>query len=401
MKKLSLSGVLLLALVVPFIMTYRIGPGETPYWLFGIIFALLLGYLVFAKLRSLLLWLVIILVIGSALVSAIIVRHQTAPVYGVHDIILQLESAVQFFLHGQNPYATTYFGTPLEQWHYSDTQINPALYHFVMMPWYLLFSLPFYFLAMPVLGYFDGRMPLVALFGALLVLTWRLLRGKPEQRRLFLVLLAFNPATLGYFLEGRSDIFAFTFLFWAWYLLEKRHYLLAGIPMALAFAVKQSAWLIFPLYLAFLWWASGKKLTVALKNLLPFAVVLGLVVGPFFLWDSKAFWDSTVGYLAGSTTNSYPVSGYGWGMVLNQLGVIKDLTAYYPFWIWQAAVCLPLILFLLFWLAKAPGVKQLIIYYGLFTFVFWYFSRYFNNSHLGYLSMVFLTGYFWPQNEKQ
>lgn len=397
MKKMSLSGVVLFALVIPFIMTYRIGPGETPYWLFGIIFALLLGYLVFSKIRSLFIWLVIILVIGSASVSAIIVRHQTAPVYGVHDIILQLESAIQFFLRGQNPYAITYFGTPLEQWHYSDRAINPALFHFVMMPWYLLFSLPFYFLVMPFLGYFDGRLPLVFLFGVLLIFAWRLLRRNSEQQRLFLVLLAFNPATLGYFLEGRSDMAVFSFLFMAWFLLEKRRYFLAGIPMALAFATKQSIWPIFPFYLIFLWLVSSKKLVATVKNLLPFVAVFTLITTPFFLWEPQKFLASTVFYLAGATANSYPVSGYGWGMVLYQAGIIKDLSAYYPFWLWQLAFGLPLMAGLLWWLAKMPGVSRLIICYGLFTFVFWYFSRYFNNSHLAYLSTVFITAYFWPK----
>ncbi len=400
MSKLSLSGVVLFALVIPFIMTYGIGPGSTPYWLFGIIFALLLGYLALAKFRSILLWLIIVLVIGSASFSAISVRHRTAPVYQVHDIVLQLESAVQFFLHGQNPYATTYFGTPLEQWHYSDIQINPALYHFVMMPWYLLFSLPFYFLSNSFFGFFDGRLPLVFLFGVLLVLAWRLLRRSPERHRLFLVLLAFNPATLGYFLEGRSDIFAFTFLFVALFLLDKKRYFLAGIPLALAFATKQSIWPIFPFYLAFLWLVSGRKIGMTVKNFLPFVVVFSLVVGPFFVWDPKAFLDSTVFYLSGTAPNSYPISGYGWGMVLGQIGVIENLHDYYPFWIWQLAICLPLALFLLRWLAKSYEVKRLIICYGIFTFVFWYFSRYFNNSHLGYLSMVFITAYFWPSKGK-
>lgn len=392
MGKLSLSGVVLFALVIPFIMTYRIGPGSTPYWLFGVIFALLLGYLIFGRLRSILLWLVIILVIGSASASAMIVRHQTAPVYGVHDIILQLESAIQFFLHGQNPYATTYFGTPLEQWHYSDTQVNPALYHFVMMPWYLLFSLPFYFLSISLFGFFDGRLPLLVLFGVLLVLAWRLLAGN-RQRRLFVTLLAFNPATLGYFLEGRSDIFVFTFLFMAWYSLYKGRYFLAGVPMALAFATKQSVWPIFPFYLAFLCLAGKNNWRQTLKNILPFVFTFGLVVLPFFLWAPQKFLDSTVFYLSGNVPNSYPVAGYGWGMVLAGTD--------YPSWIWQAAVGLPLVAILFFWLAKSPKVGRLIICYGVFTLVFWYFSRYFNNSHLGYLSMVFLTGYFWPGNDKE
>lgn len=407
--RIELASVLLLALVVPFIMTYRIGPGETPYLLFGLIFGLLLANLTTGlwgwpkakreKARSFLSWLIIITVIGSASLSAIIVRHRTSPIYQVHDMVLQQEAAIRFLLQGKNPYATSYFGTLLEQWHYSDTEVNPALFHFVMMPWYLLFSLPFYFASISLFSFFDGRLPLVFLFLGLLILAWRLLRSEGEKQRLFLSLLAFNPATLGYFLEGRADVFMFAFLFWAWYLLEKKRYGLAGIPLALALATKQSAWPVFPFYFGFLWLRNKKNWAKAIKDLLPFVFSFAAVVLPFALWNFGTFWESTVAYLAGSSLHSYPVSGYGWGMVLGQLGVIRETGSYYPFWIWQAAVCLPLMTVLLRWLAKSPVVWRLVFSYGVFTFVFWYFSRYFNNSHIGYLSMVFLTAYFWPKEK--
>lgn len=400
MKKISLSAVLLFALVVPFIMTYRIGPGETPYWLFGIIFGLLFSFLAIEKLKSIIWWLIVVLVIGSASYSAILVRHRTAPVYQVHDIILQQEAAIRFLLQGRNPYAVTYFNTPLESWHYSDTEVNPALFHFVMMPWYLLFALPFYFLSLPLFGFFDARFPLIFLFAVLLILAWRLLKKDFEQRRLFLTLLAFNPATLGYFLEGRSDVFAFTFLFLSWYWLTAERYALASVPLALALATKQSIWPILPLYLAFVWLKARKNWRETVKLVLPLFLTFGIVVLPFFFWQPRAFLESTVFYLNGSAEHSYPVAGYGWGMVLHQWGFIKDLHNYYPFWLWQAIFGLPLLVVLIRWLVKKPSVDKLIVAYGFLTMAFWYFSRYFNNSHLGYLSMVFISAYFWPKNGK-
>ena len=45
MNKISLSSVLILCLAIPFVMGYRISPGDTPYWLFGLIFLGLLSYL--------------------------------------------------------------------------------------------------------------------------------------------------------------------------------------------------------------------------------------------------------------------------------------------------------------------------------------------------------------------
>lgn len=408
MKTISLDSILLFALVIPFIMTYRLSPGDTSYFLFGLIFLGLFAYLLLdiIKIKEKLyflgkfwvLWLLIAGVIGGAFVSAMIVRNQTAPVYMVHDIILQQEAAIRFLLEGKNPYAVTYFGTPLEQWYYSSVDVNPALYHFVMQPFYLLFALPFYFLSIPIFSFFDGRMPLLFLFLSLLILAAKLVKDQ-SKRLLFLILLAFNPAMLGYTLEGRSDIFMFAFLFFGLFLLEKNRFFWAGVPIALAFAVKQSAWPILPFYLAFLYFRQ-KSFITTIKSLLPFMATLIIVIGPFLLWNTKAFLDSTVWYLSGGTANSYPVSGYGFGKLLLQLGAIKDAYQYYPFHIWQIVIVLPALIVLMKFFQKKPAVSRLILVYGIFLFIFWYFSRYFNNSHLGYLSLVFITAYFWPDTQK-
>lgn len=405
---IKLDSILLFALVIPFIMSVQLSPGETPFLLFGLIFFGLLFYLIldllklnsslYHKLKHGLLWFLMVVVLGSAFVSAIIVRHQTAPIYQVHDIILQQEGAIRFFLDGKNPYSVTYFGTPLEEWHYSPTEVNPALYHFVMSPFYLLFPLPFYFFSLPLFGFFDGRMPLFFLFLILLILSDLLIKGQ-DKKRLFLTLIAFNPAMLGYTLEGRSDIFMFAFLFLALFLLQKKRLSLSGIPMALAFSIKQSVWPILPFYLAYLFFKKKNFLTT-IKLLVPFIITVGVIIGPFLAWDAKAFLDSTIFYLSGNTPNSYPISGYGLGMLLYQLGIIKDLHQYYPFQIWQILIGLPLLVILIRFLKKAPTVSRLILVYGIFLFVFWYLSRYFNNSHLGYLSMVFITSYFWPEENQ-
>lgn len=415
MKQLSFSSVLLFPLVIYFVMQYRIGPGETPYWLFGFIFLLLLFYIVldllslkeklFHFLKNTTLWVVILTVLGSAFGSAIIVRHNAAPVYGVHDIILQQEAAIRYVIHGKNPYKETYFSTPMQDWHYSDTEVNPALYHFVMEPVYLFFAVPFYYLSNHTIGYFDGRIPLLFLFVSLLILAFLLVKDE-EKRRTLVTLLAFNPAMLGYTLEGRSDIYMFAFMFGGLFLLSKNKIFWAGIPVAFAFMVKQSIWPFFPLYLLYLVffaWREKKRVSSVivflLKNLSGFLVVCAICMLPFLVWDSKAYLDSTIFYLAGNDVHSYPISGYGLGMVLHQFGIIKNVHDYYPFTIWQVILGLPALGILGWWIYKKPTIPKLIFSYGIFLFIFWYLSRYFNNSHLGYLSMVFITAYFWPQKE--
>src|SRR3989344_2072055 len=167
MNLISIGAVLLFALSIPVVMGYRILPIEgTPYWLVGILFVLLTVNILRPKLIKFLLWPIIIIVLGATMWTAIVDRSKTAPVYGVHDIILQQETAMRFLLQGKNPYKEQYFGTPVEEFNYDEPgnpdASNPALYHFVMPPWYLLFPYGIYFLSTPLLGYFDGRMASLA-----------------------------------------------------------------------------------------------------------------------------------------------------------------------------------------------------------------------------------------------
>ena len=158
-----LDSILLFAFAVPVVMKYRILPVEgTPYWLFGILF-LILGTHCFMsfypgilggykkhleKLKMLCVTTTIAITLGGAVVTAMFDRAKTAPVYGVHDIILQQEAAMRYLLVGKNPYKETYFGTPVESFNYDEPgnteATNPAMYHFVMPPWYVLFPFAFY-----------------------------------------------------------------------------------------------------------------------------------------------------------------------------------------------------------------------------------------------------------------
>jgi hypothetical protein len=266
-----------------------------------------------------------------------------------------------------------------------------------MQPFYLLFALPFYGISNIFFGYFDGRMPLIFLFAVTLI-TARFIVTNDFQRRLFIVLLAFNPAMLPYILEGRSDIFMYAFLILAFFLLEKKHYSLSSFWVALAFAVKQSAWPLFPLYIAYLY-LKVRNLRMIFRYLLIFALTFLVIVAPFVLWDTNAFLQSTVFYLSGSGIHSYPISGYGLGSLLLSLGLINDANSNYPFFLWQLAFCLPVFYLLYIYLRRNTSVSGLIFAYGILLFVFWYTSRYFHNSHVGFLTMIFVTSYFWPHEK--
>ncbi len=405
---IRLDTILAFVLIVPFILSHGLAPRSTPYWFFSLIFLALLSlvYLdikrvrtkVYEKLKTSILWILIVTIIGSAFASEIILRHESLPIFRIHDIVLQQEIAIKYLLLGKNPYAEDYFGTPLEDWNYSDTEKNPALYHFVMQPFYTIFAIPFHVISGRLFGFFDGRIPLLFLFFMSLLFAHILVRDG-EKKRQFLLLLAFNPAMLPYVIEGRSDFFMFGFLLPSLYFLYKQKNIISSVFLALAFAVKQSAWPLFPFYVSYLWFKEKDK-TKVFQSIGIFVVIFGIIVLPFFLWDSKAFIYSTVLYLSGNAPNSYPISGYGFGMLLNQFGVIKSVKDQFPFAIFQLLIGMPLLIYLIRHLKKNLSVKYLILAYAIFLSVFWYFSRYFNNSHIAYLTLLFTCAYFWPNKDE-
>lgn len=415
----SLDALLLYALTIPIVMKYRILPVEgTPYWLFGILFALLtfnVGISIYPDflgrlkkrielIKQVVFFAVIIIVLGGVTITAMVDRARVAPVYGVHDIILQQEAAMRYLLVGKNPYKETYFGTPVESFNYDEPgnteATNPALYHFVMPPWYVLFPFSLYYSVRPVVGFFDGRFASLFAMIGLLSILWVWFRPL-SLARAAITLTAFSPAVFDYFLEGRSDVFALFWLVASLYLLDRKQFIWSSVMLGLACMSKQTTWFILPFYAVFLWVTQKSRTRTLIHAMCITGSVIVFLCLPFLLWDPNAFVQSVVFYLSGNAAHSYPVSGYGLSMVLRELGVIGDIHAYYPFVLWQAIFGLPVLAVLLIWIKKTPSMSRIFIAYGVFLTVIWYMSRYFNNSHVAYISMIFVLGLLKDSQEAQ
>ena len=102
MNLAAVNAILLFALAIPLVMKYRILPVEgTPYWLFGVLFVMLVTNVLISlfpgrtKLKNVLFWGSIAIALGGVLWTSIVDRARTAPALGVHDIILQQETAMR------------------------------------------------------------------------------------------------------------------------------------------------------------------------------------------------------------------------------------------------------------------------------------------------------------------
>ncbi|MCX8009223.1 MAG: glycosyltransferase family 39 protein [Patescibacteria group bacterium] len=400
----ALSAILLFSFSLPVVTRYKIFPAQSDqYWLYGILFFSLIGFCVlsvyfqkkFSFIRSILFWICIAISLGGASISVIHERHVIAPIWKTHDIILQQEAAMRYLLQGKNPYKETYFGTPVEMFNYDEPgnpdAVNPALYHFVMPPGYLLVPFPFYWIANRLFGYFDGRMVLIVFMIGTLMFLWKWFR-KSDIAEVAIIFTSLSPASVDFFLEGRSDAFALFFLVGALFFLFKKYTIMSVIFFSFAILSKQTMWFAIPLYGAYLCWLHKKHLQKIFQPIILMGIIVAGCVVPFLVWDTKAFLDSVIFYLSSGGEKGYPVSGYGLSMILYSLGIIRDIHDYYPFIIWQGIFGgITMLATIRFFLQK-PSDSRFLIAFSLTLFAVWYTSRYFNNSHIATIAGLFGLG---------
>jgi hypothetical protein len=333
--------------------------------------------------------------------SAVNMRHQLGNNYPVHDNVLQLEEVVKYLKQGKNPYSENYLGTAQEAWYESGS--NPALWHVVTLPFYLIASLLSSYPLEFIFDYFDQRM----LHGLALLLVVFLINKiiKPlDKKIIYLTLFIFNPFFIHFFIEGRNDIFVFSLIFLSLYLLFKNKIKLSSFVLALAICTKQSSWLILPFYFFYIYLKQNQKSILAkvvqvIKKTWPFFISVLVLFVPFLLWDSKSFIEDIYLFPSGGMATSYPIFGLGFSKLLLAKGIIADKYDYFPFAILQLVIGLPIMFYLLRKQWKYNRISFLIFSYAIFLFVFWIFSRFLADNYVGYIIMLIMMGMMFGENE--
>jgi len=339
--------------------------------------------------------LTIFLVVVLPTMSWMMIRHATNPWQHIIDGGLQTEEAIKYLLQGKNPYTEDYIETPLVNWFHpiEGVEENPALYHNAYLPFIFLFSTPFYVVIKHVTGWYDQRLVYLFLF---ICTLWPLMKHATEPTRKLGLLIVFglNFLTTPHIVMGGNDAFVWFWLIVSTYLLQKDKITLSTLSLGLACASKQTAWLFVPFFLAYLWFkAPPSRKWASLRKAYPLLAVPLVVILPFLVWDAAAFVDDTFLYLAGRTVSSFPIRGFGFGELLFILGFIEDRTVYFPFIVFQAAFCVPLLVFLLRRQLSDNTVKRCWLGYGLLFLTFTFFSRFFHDSYLGIVVSALALGY--------
>lgn len=348
--------------------------------------------------KACLLLLFIAVAVFGVTINIMSLRNKTSVEGFINDSGLQVEIAGRFLLLGKNPYRETYEKTDLVKAPYIDeagNTTNPALFHNAYPPFLLLLSAGGFRIFSQLFHWFDIRV-IYLLFYCTLLLLGIFKFGIRFRLVLFLILVGANPIFLTHMIQGSNDIVALAILFWSLFLLERKHFLLAGLMLGLAVATKQIAWMALPFIIFYAQKiASSRKFVRFLLG--TFAVAAAIYL-PFLWWDGSALWDDVVLYMSGNTAISYPIHNFGLGMFLVKTWMVPSIYSYYPFWIWLVAIG-GLVVAVWWWQRrKLCTAADVLVGFSILLAVSWIFNRSMNFSYLGVLSLLVGIAALW--NEK-
>jgi len=330
-------------------------------------------------------------------------RHADGVLNTVHDTSINVEEGAKFLLAGKDFYAQTYFNTPLAQFNWRlhpGYGPNPALWLTDTFPGQELITVPFMLVSNATLHWFDERFIYMAAF-ALTVLLLVLLAPTASTRLALVAAVALNPVWIPTFIYGQNDILVLAEILAVVYFSGQARWRLALLALAIGCATKQTVLLLAPFYLWWLWLRLGDTWRQRLERLAllaPWLIVPGvLMIVPFYAWDPTAFYNGNFAYVNGSVPHSYPIQGFdGWGAASFVLwgGLVPGPNAYYPFWIMQGTVALPLALILLRRMRRDTTPATMLAAYAAALFPVFYFSRFFHASYIAFLVSLVAVAYF-------
>jgi hypothetical protein len=332
-------------------------------------------------------------------VFSILLRHVKGPASFSHDGgVIQTEETIKYVLAGKNPYVEDYMDTPMAEW---GIEFRTALYHYPYLPWTFLFSTPFYLLSQAALGWYDQRFVYLLLFIAMLLVAPRLTRD--YNKRLCLVMvLGLNPIMGSDIIFGQNDVFILAWVVFSIYFLQRGRLTWSLVMLGLACASKPTAWFLIPFYLLYLIRQERVSQGHGIKSIgipllrktVPVILVLALLILPFALWDFNALFDDVWRWSSGTAEVPYQITGWGLANLVLAMGLVESRLDYFPFWIPELVVCLPLLLFLLWRQWKDNTINSLLYNYAFLSLAFFYTSRFMNENYLGYILALLALAFF-------
>jgi hypothetical protein len=355
--------------------------------------------------KLVLIWIIVLLTVFGPSLKLVLLRQGSGPASYSHDGgVIQTEATLDFFLQGRNPYVENYLSTPMAEW--GINEFRTALYHYPYLPWTFLFSAPFWLLSKAAIGWYDQRFVYLLLFALTLLLLPGLACGR-QAKLLLVMLIGLNPIMGSDLIYGQNDSFVLAWLvlsLWLWFRWQRvggRGWLWASAAVfGLACASKPTAWFLAPFYVLLvaagdptdLWRKPLAWCTRAWRAAWPGLAITVLITAPYFIWNPGAMIDDVWRWSNGTSDTAYQIWGWGASNLVLALGWARSRFDYWPFWLPQVVIGLPLLLVLLGRQARENTTARAFWSYGLFLLVFFFVSRFLNENYLGYIVACLVIG---------
>jgi len=365
-----------------------------------------------ARWRSRAKWILLTCVLATVLflptLKLVLLRQQSGPASYTHDGgVIQTEATIDYLLDGRNPYREDYTETAMAEWGFDE--YRTALYHYPYLPWTFVFSAPFYLLGQAI-GFYDQRLVYLLLLAIALALAPQLM-GNERAKLAAVMLLGLNPLMGLDVIFGQNDSFVlawviFSLVAWQrWRNSGQTKWRVASVLLfGLACASKPTAWFLAPFFGLLLladrpelaksgWMGLLRAVPLILRRVWPGLLVFGLLVGPYLLWDARAFYDDVWRWSSGQGETGYQIWGWGASNFVLMLGLVTNRFGQWPFWLLEGIVALPLLLWFLRRQQQNNQPGLALWHYATLLALFFYFSRFLNENYLGYLLAFFALGY--------
>jgi hypothetical protein len=309
-----------------------------------------------------------------------------------HDGMLQVESAIDRVLSGQQIYGVDWSATPLGSLPWDLTPGgNPALHHFAYLPLTVLVGIPFRLVSRMLGLPFDYRTVLVA-FVVIGLVAIVALPQSPQRRIMLLTAVFISPLITLYLWSGRNDVEFLAMLLVCLAVLSRAHPVGATAALGLGLALKPFAWPAVPLLLLMLllrWRRYRDRRELILGGLALLAPPL-LTIAPFFLANPAAFIGDVILYTSGGGPDAYPIAGYGFGELLYNAHLISHRTDAFPFALFQVAAMAPVLWLVVRAFHRRPTARQWLAGYAWLLLAFCFFARFFNDNYAAVVITLFL-----------
>ncbi len=312
----------------------------------------------------------------------------------LHDELLLTEAGLQKITQGVDPYTANFRGTIVDRWYGHATHasyvdgVYPAWDHYVYLPGFFVVSMPFYAALHGLFNWYDQRLIYLLAYAAILIGAWTQLRNSPMREPLTIV-LALNPflTTASY---GFNDLLPVMLLMMTGLALARKRVYLAATMYGLALSTKQTILLTMPfMLLPFI--AIAKETSRSLTRVIGVAIgVAAIIIVPFALWSPWNFYDDTLRFFL--STAAYPISGEGISSILLKIGIVKA-DQYFPFWVLQLFVAVPLAAVLWRWAKRHSLLTGPFLGAAGTIAAFWFFSRYFLPAHAYVIILLIIISF--------